>query len=134
MIKRICLVAVLLAFISTSVFAWTTWQRPGTLTGGVVADNTTVTITLPNNVGLNSYLYVPTIDSATLAISGSMDGTLFGTIYDEQTNGAAKIAWSVAATTGGLMLELPPINAFKKIKITCGTAQAADRLFVLFGK
>jgi hypothetical protein len=132
--KRIGFIAFFLLFISASAFAWPSWQRSGTLTGGEVTDNTTLTITLPNNVGEHSYLYVPTIDNATLALSGSMDGTIFGTIYDEQTNGAAKIAWSVGATTGGLMLELPPIQVFKKIKITCGAEQSSDRIFVIFGK
>ena len=127
--NKILACVALLLLVSAPCFAWTTWQRPAT----VLVGNTTVTINLPNNVGENSYLLVPTLTSATLTLLGSMDGTNFGTIYDEQTNGTVKIAWGVAATTGGFIVEIPPINVFKKIRITCGAMQAASRAFLFFG-
>lgn len=110
-------------------FPWSSWQASGTLTGGVVADNTTVTITLPPTVGQDSYMYVPTITTGTVAISGSIDGTTFGTLYLESGS-----AWALGSGSGGLFIELPKINAYHKIKITTGAEQAADRVFILFGK
>ena len=55
-------VLVLFVLVAPS-YGWESYQQSATLTGGVVADNTTVTFTLRSNVGHNSYLYVPTIDS-----------------------------------------------------------------------
>lgn len=131
--KRLLLALAVIVLFAVPAFAEPGWSVSGTLTGGVVTDNTTLTLTLPQYMGDTAYLYVPTITSATIALSGSADGTTFGTIYDEQTNGTTKIAWSVGATTGGYMVELPPIQVFRKIKITAGAAQAANRVFVIYG-
>jgi len=127
--KRLLLSALLLLVWSTSAYAWSSWQASGTLTGGEVADNTTVTITLPQNVGQDSYMYVPTITTGTVAISGSIDGTTFGTLYLESGS-----AWALGSGSGGLFIELPKINAYYQIKITTGAEQVADRVFILFGK
>jgi hypothetical protein len=97
-----------------------------------VADNTTLTFTLPVNVGHNSYLYVPTIDSAAIALSCSVDGTNFGTMATNYS-ATALIDFTYAATTGGKVLKLPDISACRYLKITTGAAQAADRVFVVFG-
>jgi hypothetical protein len=97
-----------------------------------VADNTTVTFTLPSNVGSNSYLHVPTITSAAIALSCSVDGTTFGTMATNYS-ATALIDFTYAATTGGKVLKLPDISACRKLKITSGAAQAADRVFVVFG-
>jgi hypothetical protein len=131
--KKMLLLAVALLMIALPCFAWETWQVSGTLTGGVVTDNTTLTITLPSRVGSNSYLYVPTIDSAAIALSGSLNGTAFGTIASNYS-ATALIDFTYAATTGGKMLKLPDISAFRYIKITCGAGQSANRTFIIFGR
>lgn len=87
---------------------------------------------LPSNVGHNSYLYVPTIDSAAIALSCSVDGTTFGTMATNYS-ATALIDFTYAATTGGKVLKLPDISGCRKLKITSGAAQAADRTFIVFG-
>ena len=110
-----------------------TWTATGTVTGGVVADNTTTTITLSPLVGEITYLHVPTIDSASIAISGSYDDTNYYTIASNYS-ATALIDFTYAATTGGKLLKLPDLRPFRKIKITCGAAQASNRVFTLVGK
>ena len=130
--KKALLVILALAVLVFPAFAFESWQRSGTLTGGVVADNTTLTFTLPSNVGHNSYLYVPTIDSAAIALSCSVDGTTFGTMATNYS-ATALIDFTYAATTGGKVLKLPDISACRKVKITAGAAQATNRTFIIFG-
>jgi hypothetical protein len=110
-----------------------TWTASGTVTGGVVADNTTTTITIPPEVGPITYLLVPTIDSASIALSGSYDGTNFFTIASNYS-ATALIDFTYAATTGGKLLLMPDLRPLRKLKITCGAAQASDRAFTLAGK
>jgi hypothetical protein len=124
--------ALVLFILVAPSYGFESWQRSATLTGGVVTDNTTVTFTLPSNVGHNSYLYVPTITSATIALSCSVDGTNFGTMATNYS-ATALIDFTYAATTGGKVLKLPDISACRKLKITAGAAQAANRTFVVFG-
>lgn len=130
--KLVLLVLLVLMVVPIQAGAWESWQRSATLTGGVVADNTTVTFTLPSNVGHHSYLSVPTIDSAAIALSCSVDGTNFGTMATNYS-ATALIDFTYAATTGGKVLKLPDISACRKLKITAGAAQAANRIFVVFG-
>jgi hypothetical protein len=130
--KKALLVILALAVLAFPAFGFESWQRSATLTGGVVADNTTVTFTLPSNVGHNSYLYVPTITSAAIALSCSVDGTNFGTMATLYS-ATALIDFTYAATVGGKVLQLPDISACRKLKITSGAAQAANRTFVVFG-
>ena len=130
--KKVLFAVLALAVLVFPAFAFESWQRSGTLTGGVVADNTTLTFTLPSNVGRNSYLYVPTIDSAAIALSCSVDGTTFGTMATNYS-ATALIDFTYAATTGGKVLKLPDISACRKVKITAGAAQATNRTFVIFG-
>ena len=132
--KRFSAIVFLAVFLySIPCFPWDSWRRSATLTGGVVTDNTTVTFTLPTNVGETSYLIVPTIDSASIALSGSVDGTTFYTIASNYS-ASALIDFTYAATTGGKVLRLPDISPFRYLKITCGAAQAANRTFILFGR
>ena len=131
--KKLVLFALfVLVLMPVQADAFKSWQRFGVLTGGVVADNTTLAFTLPVNVGHHSYLYVPTIDSAAIALSCSVDGTNFGTMATLYS-ATALIDFTYAATTGGKVLRLPDISPCRKLKITSGAAQAADRVFVVFG-
>ena len=130
--KRILFVFLVLAALAIPAFAWESWQQSATLTGGVVADNTTVTFTLRSGVGHNSYLYVPTIDSAAIALSCSVDGSTFGTMATNYS-ATALIDFTYAATTGGKVLKLPDISGCRKLKITLGAAQASNRALVVFG-
>jgi len=131
--KRLLGLILALVVLAVPCFAFDSWRISATLTGGVVADNTTVTFTLPSRVGEASYLVVPTIDSAAIAISGSLDGTTFYTIASNYS-ATALIDFTYAATTGGKVLKLPDISPFRYLKITCGAAQASNRTFILFGK
>jgi hypothetical protein len=130
--KKIVFIVLALTLLAASAFGWDTWRRSATLTGGVVADNTTVTFTLPSTVGRNSYLHVPTIDSAAVALSCSVDGSTFGTLATNYS-ATALIDFTYAATTGGKVLKLPDISPCRKLKLTAGAAQAADRTFIIFG-
>jgi len=130
--KKALFVVLALAVLAFPAFGFESWQRSGVLTGGVVADNTTLTFTLPSNVGHNSYLYVPTITSAAIALSCSVDGTNFGTMATNYS-ATALIDFTYAATTGGKVLQLPDISPCRKLKITAGAAQAANRTFIIFG-
>jgi hypothetical protein len=131
--KRLLGLILALVVLAVPCFAFDSWRISATLTGGVVADNTTVTFTLPSRVGEASYLVVPTIDSAAIALSGSLDGTTFYTIASNYS-ATALIDFTYAATTGGKVLKLPDISPFRYLKITCGAAQASNRVFILFGK
>lgn len=130
--KKILFAVLALAILAVPAFAWETYRQSATLTGGVVTDNTTVTFTLRSSVGRNMYLYVPTITSAAVALSCSVDGTNFGTMATNYS-ATALIDFTYAATTGGKVLKLPDISACRKLKITSGAAQASDRVFVVFG-
>lgn len=137
MFRKLLVAAVLILVFSIGAlaevaFGFETYRQSATLTGGVVADNTTVTFTLRSGVGHNSYLYVPTIDSAAIALSCSVDGTNFGTMATNYS-ATALIDFTYAATTGGKVLRLPDISGCRKVKITAGAAQASDRVFVIFG-
>jgi len=130
--RWLMLILVVMTF-AVPCFADYTWTVSGTLTGGVVADNTTLTLTIPPQVGLITYLIVPTITSAAIAISGSYDDTNFFTIASNYS-ATALIDFTYAATTGGKALLMPNLSPFRKLKITSGAAQAADRVFTLVGK
>jgi len=114
-------------------FAFESYRQSATLTGGgEAADNTTVTFTLRQGVPKAMYLYVPTIDSAAIALGCSVDGTNFGTMATNYS-ATALIDFTYAATTGGKVLKLPDISPCRKLKITAGAAQGSDRTFVIFG-
>lgn len=137
MVRKLLIAAILIVVFSIGAlaqqaFGFESFRQSATLTGGVVADNTTVTFTLRQGVGHNSYLYVPTIDSAAIALGCSVDGTNFGTMATNYS-ATALIDFTYAATTGGKVLKLPDISGCRKVKITAGAAQTADRTFVLFG-
>jgi len=121
-----------LGFIVAPAFGFDSYRQSATLTGGAVTDNTTVTFTLRAGVPKTMYLYVPTIDSAAIALSCSVDGTAFGTMATNYS-ATALIDFTYAATTGGKVLRLPDISPCRLLKITAGAAQAANRIFVIFG-
>jgi hypothetical protein len=130
--KKIVLVVLALTLLTASAFGFDSYRQSATLTGGVVADNTTVTFTLRQGVPKTMYLYVPTIDSAAIALSCSVDGTNFGTMATNYS-ATALIDFTYAATTGGKVLRLPDISPCRLLKITAGAAQAANRTLVIFG-
>jgi hypothetical protein len=130
--KKIALVILALVFLAIPAFGFDTYRQSATLTGGIVTDNTTVTFTLRAGVPKTMYLYVPTIDSAAIALSCSVDGTTFGTMATNYS-ATALIDFTYAATTGGKVLRLPDISPCRLLKITAGAAQAANRTFIVFG-
>lgn len=127
-----CVLLLLLFVLAVPSFAFDTYRQSAVLTGGAVADNTTVTFTLRQGVPKTMYLYVPTIDSAAIALGCSVDGTNFGTMATNYS-ATALIDFTYAATTGGKVLKLPNISPCRLLKITAGAAQASNRTFVLFG-
>ena len=130
--KKIVLAVLALTLLAASAFGFDTYRQSATLTGGVVTDNTTVTFTLRQGVPKTMYLYVPTIDSAAIALSCSVDGTNFGTMATNYS-ATALIDFTYAATTGEKVLRLPDISPCRLLKITAGAAQAANRTLVVFG-
>jgi hypothetical protein len=123
-------VVALVLIVSVPAFSWDTWRRSVTLNTAV--DNAVVVFTLPSNVGHNSYLYVPTIDSAAVALSCSVDGTNFGTMATNYS-ATALIDFTYAATTGGKVLKLPDISACRLLKITFGAGQTDNVVLTAFG-
>jgi len=131
--KKILFVVLALAILALPAFGWDTWRRSATLLvvpGGT--DNTTVTFTLPSNVGHNSYLHVPTITSAAVALSCSVNGTTFGTMATNYS-ATALIDFTYAATTGGKVLKLPDVSACRLLKITFGAGQTDNVTLTAFG-
>jgi len=130
--KKIVLVVLALTLLAASAFGFDSYRQSATLTGGVVADNTTVTFTLRQGVPKTMYLYVPTIDSAAIALSCSVDGTNFGTMATNYS-ATALIDFTYAATTGGKVLKLPDISACRLLKITFGAGQTDNVVLTAFG-
>jgi len=128
--KKIVLVVLALTLLAASAFGFDTWRRSVTLNTAV--DNAVVVFTLPSNVGHNSYLYVPTIDSAAVALSCSVDGSTFGTMATNYS-ATALIDFTYAATTGGKALKLPDISACRLLKITFGAGQTDNVTLSAFG-
>jgi hypothetical protein len=124
------LAVALVLIISVPALSWDTWRRSVTLNTAV--DNAVVVFTLPSNVGHNSYLYMPTIDSAAVALSCSVDGTLYGTMATNYS-ATALIDFTYAATTGGKVLKLPDISACRLLKITFGAGQTDNVTLTAFG-
>jgi hypothetical protein len=130
--KKIALVILALVFLAIPAFGFDTYRQSATLTGGIVTDNTTVTFTLRAGVPKTMYLYVPTIDSAAIALSCSVDGTTFGTMATNYS-ATALIDFTYAATTGGKVLKLPDISACRLLKITFGAGQTDNVTLSAFG-
>jgi hypothetical protein len=120
----------LMLIVSVPALSWESWQRSVTLNTAV--DNAVVVFTLPSNVGHNSYLYVPTIDSAAVALSCSVNGTTYGTMATNYS-ATALIDFTYAATTGGKVLKLPDISACRLLKITFGAGQTDNVTLTAFG-
>jgi hypothetical protein len=127
----------LLAFAVSPAAAWHDGYATVVITGGVVTDNTLSTAaTIPRGVESVS-IYVPTITSATVSLKVSHDG---GTTYDDLfclNNNTNTVLWSSAAGTGGMYLQAPidcGIGFYNKLKVLTGSAQAADRSFVVIFK
>jgi hypothetical protein len=123
-------VVALILIVSAQAFSWDTWRRSVTLNTAV--DNAVVVFTLPTNVGHNSFLYVPTIDSAAVALSCSVDGTTYGTMATNYS-ATALIDFTYAATTGGKVLKLPDISACRLLKVTFGAGQTDNVVLTAFG-
>ena len=130
--KKYAVMLLALVLIAWPAFGFDSYRQSATLTGGVVTDNTTVTFTLRAGVPKTMYLYVPTIDSAAIALGRSVDGTTFGTMATNYS-ATALIDFTYAATTGGKVLRLPDISPCRLLKITAGAAQAANRTLLSSG-
>jgi len=124
--------------IPAPALAWTDGVETSTVTGGVVTDNQTGSaVSIPRGAEGVS-VYVPTITSSTVSLKVSHDG---GTTYDDlfcMNNNTNIVLASSAAGTGGMYLQFGPdcnIGFYNKLKVYCGSAQAADRAFkVIFKK
>ena len=127
-------VLLLAAGVFTPAFAGNPWTGTALITGGVVADNTTsAAVAIPKAVKYLS-VYVPTITSSTVYLQVSGDGGTTYADYRSTPNGTNMILTGPAAGTGGYIFDVPGgIGAFTHLKVKCGTAQAADRTFKLFG-
>jgi hypothetical protein len=117
--------------------AWT-----GTATITVATDNVlSPAVALPSASGMMGKtpikkiaLKIPTITSSTVKFQVSADG---GTTYAALwcfSNGTNTILWNTAAGTGGEIVEVPcDFTPYTHLKVECGTAQAGNRTFTLYG-
>jgi hypothetical protein len=136
--KLLLLAFAMLCLVAAPVGAWTDGVETATITVATSPDNVTSTaVTIPRGAEGVS-VYVPTITSSTVSLKVSHDG---GTTYDDlfcEENGTNTILWSSAAGTGGMYLQAPVncnIGFYNRLKVFCGSAQAADRAFkVIFKK
>lgn len=131
--KRILFVVVALLLFAVPAFPW---SAQGTIPG-TVGDNTVTTITIPQGAKGPMWLFVPTIDTATLTFTVSLDGTN----YYSLASAVGTLTTATGSGTGAFVLPFPTWTApaetmapVKKIKITASAAQTAARTFILFGK
>lgn len=132
----ILLAATVWAFPGTEPYQGFTWSTTATME--VASDNTTVTITVPtaargkNNYKGRAWLLVPaSLESGTVSLSASVNGSTFFTLY--YFGGSAPIAYTTGAITGGVALPLPDLSPFSHLKVTTGAEQTADKTFTLVG-
>ena len=124
--KRFLFLLILL--LAAPVFAYEDWQATGTVTSG----QTTGDITLPEGVGEGAWMNVPSLTTSAVTLSGSLDGTNFGTVYS-YNNAANMVAYATASGSGGYILLHPDIRVFRKLRVTI-TSQGADKAFLVYGK
>lgn len=88
----------------------------------VIASGGTTSTSLELEAFYMMGIQVPTIDSATLKIQGSFDGSTFADIYD--STGTQQLLWT--ASTGGRCWssrDLEHCRGYKFIQIVAGAAQ-----------
>ena len=139
--KKLVLFALfVLVLMPVQADAFKSWQRFGVLTGGVVADNTTLAFTLPVNVGHNSVH--PRVCGerlfpvdCTWAIDGSSP-RVRGTVWNK---GFRNVGFRfIPACAGNGSPSSPqwsdlPVHPHVCGERTAGAAQAANRTFIVFG-
>lgn len=97
------------------------------MTVTIATDNVTSSyVALPTGGQTKFAVIIPTITSSTVKVQVSNDASSW---YD--------LGVSTSAGTGGVVMSIPDnvaITPFTYVRVVCGTAQAADRVFKLVGK
>lgn len=133
-------IAILLTFPGAVLAAAGAWQTTATIT--VATDNqVSAAVTLPGATSIGGpiktlWIKVPTITSSTVYVQvAGVDNTSdFKDFYafDNNTN---VVLGQTAAGTGGITFQVPgDVSGFTRFRIKCGTAQAANRTFVIYGR
>lgn len=129
--KRILLALALVVALAGAAHAWPLYTATATVT--IATDNNTSSAVTPaRDCKYSAGVYIPTIDTSTVIVHVSMDGTNYGA-YLAPGAAAPGAAWTVASGTGGNYVGLPAgVLAFKYIRFEFGSAQTANRS-LLFG-
>lgn len=126
-----------------SAFAVGPWRATAVITGGVVTDNTSsAAVQLPTAASIYGkqvktlWVKVPaSMTSSTfyVTVAGPDAPTTFKPFY-AYNNGTNIINGVTAGSTGDFIFQVPgDVSAFTAVKVTCGTGQAANHTFVIYG-
>lgn len=131
--KRFLLVLALVCLAASSAFAWPSVTKNAVCT--FATDNThTAAVTIDRGLKTLS-VWVPTIESSTISVQVSNDGTTFYTYSYNAGAAAAPAVWTVGAATGTAAYELPRgVANFKYLRFLFGTGQTANRTLVVVGQ
>ena len=125
--RKLFLALGLILCLAGSAFAWPTWTGTATLTYAT-DNNTTSAVSVPRDCKTNIGLVIPTIETSTLAVHVSADGTTYQAYSYNAGAAAAPAAWVVGSGTGAISTELPQgVLAFKYLRFEFGTGQTANR-------
>ncbi len=125
--KKLLIVLALVVLSCSTAFAWPTWTGTAVLTQAT-DNNTTAAVSVPRDCKSNVSLHLPTIDSSTVAVHVSEDGTTYLPLWYNDGAAAAPAAWLIGAGTGGFAFEIPRTAlTYKYMRFEFGTAQTANR-------
>jgi hypothetical protein len=129
--KRLALALVFL-LAATPAFAWPGWVGDAVIT--IATDNnTSAVVTFPANIKKIA-LQVPTIDSGTIKLQVSVDGTTYQDLYCPVAATGASVLWTTASGTGAATFEVPcSIGLWKYVRLEASAEQAANRTIRIVG-
>ena len=125
--KKLILSLLLLGLMAGSASAYPTWTGTSLL-AYATDNNTSATVTLPRDCKGEISMILPTIESSTVAVHVSYDGTTFYALHYNAGAAAAPAAWLVGAGSGALAIEIPSAALnYPYLRFEFGTGQTANR-------
>lgn len=133
--KRFAFVSLLLLSLlalPVSAPAGNPWTGTAVIT--IATDNTTsAAVSLPKNVSRIG-IQVPTIDTATLKLKVSVDGSTYQDLYCWESATGVSQLWTTASGTGGTNHVVPgEMYLWKYLKVVTSAGQTANRTFTIYG-